>query len=412
MSTRKFSRTGSALRTNNSLQPHPHNSYTAMKSVVLFSTADWKAACWTNKQHVASTLHEMGYSVLYVEGIGMRGATMAAQDRSRIVRRLKALLKPLRQERPGFYVLSLPFIPGHANVLIRFLNRVIIRGGIELSQWLLGFRDPLLWTYHPMTSTWLDCGRYRKSLYHCVDKIGSQPGMPTTLINECERDLAKSVNAVVTTAPDLESKLKPWNPKCCFFPNVADFEHFSKARSETIHIPPDLASISEPRMGFIGAVSGYKLDVDLLKSVAESRPEWSFVLIGEVGLGEVGFTVENLPPNIHLLGRRSYGDLPGYCRGFAAGLLPYRINDYTSGVFPMKFFEYLAAGLQVISTPLPALVDYQKLLFTSSDPKSMIESIETILAGGGPSQENRLKLAAENTYRKRTEKMLNFIGVR
>ena len=164
-------------------------------------------------------------------------------------------------------------------------------------------------------------------------------------------------------------------------------------------------------MGFIGAVSGYKLDVELLKSVAVSRPEWSFVLIGEVGLGEVGFTVENLPPNIHLLGRRSYVDLPGYCRGFAAGLLPYRINDYTSGVFPMKFFEYLAAGLHVVSTPLPALVDYQKLLFTCSDSKSMIESINTILTGGGPSLEDRLKLAAENTYRKRTEKMLNFIGI-
>lgn len=380
-----------------------------MKSIVLFSTADWHASCWTNKQHVASTLHQMGYRVLYVEGIGMRGATMASQDRSRIVRRLKALLNPLRRERPGFYVLSLPFIPGHGSAAVRFLNRLIIRSGIELSQLLLGFRDPILWTYHPMTSTWLNCGRYRKSLYHCVDEIGAQPGMPTGLINESERDLAGSVDAVVATAPQLAEKLRPWNPRCRFLPNVADFDHFAKARDQTTLIPPDLASIPEPRLGFIGAVSGYKLDIELLKSVAKSRPGWSFVLIGEVGLGEVGFTLDQLPANIHVMGRRSYEDLPAYCQGFAAGLLPYQINEYTVGVFPMKFFEYLAAGLQVASTPLPALADYRDYLFTVSNPESMIEAIDSILQGEGPSLEKRLKLASENTYRSRTEKMLDFL---
>ena len=42
-------------------------------------------------------------------------------------------------------------------------------------------------------------------------------------------------------------------------------------------------------------------------------------------------------------------------RGADAGLIPYAINDLTRSVFPMKVYEYLSAGLPVVSTPLPAL---------------------------------------------------------
>ena len=42
-------------------------------------------------------------------------------------------------------------------------------------------------------------------------------------------------------------------------------------------------------------------------------------------------------------------------RGADVALIPYAINDLTRSVFPMKVFEYLAAGLPVVTTPLPAL---------------------------------------------------------
>ena len=56
-------------------------------------------------------------------------------------------------------------------------------------------------------------------------------------------------------------------------------------------------------------------------------------------------------PNVHLLGSRPYGALPEVLRGADAALVPYAINDLTRSVFPMKVYEYLAAGLPVVTHP-------------------------------------------------------------
>ena len=58
-------------------------------------------------------------------------------------------------------------------------------------------------------------------------------------------------------------------------------------------------------------------------------------------------------PNLHLLGRRSYDELPRYAKAFSVGLCPFRINELTLHVNPIKLREYLSAGLPVVSTDLP-----------------------------------------------------------
>lgn len=374
--------------------------------ITIISTADWKAAAWTNKQHVASTLVKLGHSVLYIEGIGIRTPTFAAQDTRRIFRRIRRLFTPLTRVEPGVHVLSLPFLPWHKSRLAGFINRMVISQGIRLAERLLRFRDTVLWTYHPLTTKWLRPERYRKSLYHCVDEIGAQPGMALELIQNAEHDLAGRVDYLCTTAPSLADKLRGVAKTVEFMPNVADFDHFNSALKENAVVARDLKEIPEPRCGFIGAISGYKVDLNLVIKTAELKPDWSFVMIGEVGLGQTGFTVEALPSNVYLLGPRPYAELPSYCKGFTVGLLPYHINDYTKGVFPMKLFEYMAAGLPVISTRLPALVSYDSYVLWADDPIQLSARLDAVAAGECPSMEARLELAKSNTYVTRTLKML------
>jgi glycosyltransferase involved in cell wall biosynthesis len=65
-----------------------------------------------------------------------------------------------------------------------------------------------------------------------------------------------------------------------------------------------------------------------------------------------------------LLGRRDYRDLPAYCARFDAALLPFRINPMTRSINPIKLREYLAAGLPVVSTPLPEVIRWLEPLST------------------------------------------------
>jgi Glycosyl transferases group 1 len=55
-------------------------------------------------------------------------------------------------------------------------------------------------------------------------------------------------------------------------------------------------------------------------------------------------------------------------RGADVGLIPYAVNDLTRSVFPMKVYEYLAAGLPVLATPLPALAGTEKVEFVADAP--------------------------------------------
>ena len=149
------------------------------------------------------------------------------------------------------------------------------------------------------------------------------------------------------TAEGLLKSRRLVNSNTHYFSNVADYAHFARARESMTDLPGDLAALPTPRIGFIGAISGYKLDFPLLRKIAMAHPEWSVILIGKVGEGDPWTDVADLRsiPNIHFFGPRPYALLPGYLKGFDVAILPSAINEYTAGMFPMKFFEYLAARL-------------------------------------------------------------------
>lgn len=67
-------------------------------------------------------------------------------------------------------------------------------------------------------------------------------------------------------------------------------------------------------------------------------------------------------PNINLMGLRPYAELPCYLNGWDVTILPNTVNEYTESMFPMKFFEYLAAGKPVVSVDLPSLREYRNVV--------------------------------------------------
>jgi glycosyltransferase involved in cell wall biosynthesis len=62
---------------------------------------------------------------------------------------------------------------------------------------------------------------------------------------------------------------------------------------------------------------------------------------------------------------RAYAELPAVLRAADVGLIPYARNELTDSIFPMKVYEYLAAGLPVIATPLPALEGVEEVAVAS-----------------------------------------------
>lgn len=386
-----------------------------MRDVVLLSTADWDHPFWTNKQHVAVALASLGHRVLYVESVGLRPPRMEAQDLRRIWRRLRRGLRPPRRVADRLWVWSPLLIPGPRTPLHRLLNRLVFSILLGLWRRCLGLRADLLWTYNPLIGQLLPLqpSGYRQLTYHCVDDLAAQPCMPAALIAREEERLCRACDQVFVTSQALLHTRSRFNPNTRYDPNVADVEHFAQARDRRRPLPGDLQALPPgPRLGFIGAVSAYKLDLVLLARLARHRPDCQLVLIGRAGEGDPATDLAELDRlhNVHLLGPRPYGMLPDYLRGFDLALLPCPLNPYTRSMFPMKFFEYLAAGVPVVATDLPALRDHGTLARLCVDHTAFLAAVDTTLCN--PPGVNAAPVIALDrlpewcSYRGRTQSML------
>lgn len=385
--------------------------------VVMLSTAEWTNPFWTNKQHTTLQLSRLGCRVFYVDSLGLRRPTATSRDVKRLVQRLLRALQPPRKVAPGVWVWSPLMVPAAQQRWIRALNRFVLRAGLAFWLLILGFRKTVLWTYNPITTTLLSLSAYQLVVYHCVDDIASQPGMNAEAIRVYEQRLCEVSDLVFVTSRELLSARKSFNPvNTYYYPNVVDYSHFASGAHAHGHPPADLIRCCpSPRIGFVGAISSYKVDFLLLRQLAEDNPQWCFVLIGLVGEGDprTDPAVLEGPPNLHLLGPRSYAVLPAYMAAFDVALIPAPINAYTRAMFPMKFFEYLAAGVPVVSSPLPALQEFCDYYLQAETPEQFSGAIASILEGRcelNPERSDRL--ARAYSYQQRTLWMLQLLADR
>src|SRR5262249_17362997 len=121
--------------------------------------------------------------------------------------------------------------------------------------------------------------------------------------------------------------------------------------------------------------------LELVAHVARARPAWSIALIGQQ-LADVS-AVHGLP-NVHLLGQKRHDELPAYCKGFDVGLIPYRIGQRRRYGNPLKLREDLAAGLPVVSTPVPEVARYAEHARVAANADDFVRAIERALAETSP----------------------------
>jgi glycosyltransferase involved in cell wall biosynthesis len=362
------------------------------RDIVCVGFADWDAELWTNQQHLMSRLARSN-RVLFVESLGLRRPSLAGRDVRRIGRRLARGLAPPRT-RDGVHVLSPLVVPLHGSAAARAVNRRVLPALVGRAARHLGFREPLLWAYVPQAEALLDALAPAQVVYHCVDDIAAQKGVDAAGFRAAEERFARRADLVLASAPALAERMRTLSDRVLYAPNVADTARFATALEEG-PVDPTLATLPEPRIVFTGAVTATKLDVALLSELARARPDWSFPLVGPVGLGDPATDVSPLAalPNVYLLGPRPYDELPAVLRGAAAAIIPYAINELTASVFPMKVYEYLAAGLSVVATPLPALAGVGEVEI-GADAAAMAAALGRAIAADSPAARGERSRAA------------------
>ena len=208
----------------------------------------------------------------------------------------------------------------------------------------------MTWYYTPMATTFTHALRPAMTVYDCMDELSLFHGAPPALRIR-EEALLHMADVVFTGGLSLYEAKRKRHDNVHAFPSSIDHAHFASAKTIAMAgaEPPDQAGIPHPRAGFYGVLDE-RLDIGLLREVAQLLPQVHFVLIGPV----VKIDPATLPvaTNLHYLGAKQYEELPSYLAGWDVALLPFSRNEATRFISPTKTPEYLAAGKPVVSTPI------------------------------------------------------------
>ncbi len=255
--------------------------------IVMFSTADWASRYWTNKQHTAARLAERGHRVLYVETVGLRQPGLNGIDVRRLAARLRRGLVPPRRISDRLWVLSPLTLPlGHRHRAIRAFNAWQLRHRIAGWMRQQKIARPLVWTYHPYMLEAAEALIPSMMVYHCVDDLAAIPGIDRGAFEAEEARLLDRADLTFATSHFLSQHCAAIaGDRAHYFGNVADIAHFAQAR-KIRELPDELARIPNPRLGYIGVLSDFKIDFALLETLAARRRDWHFVFIGDQREGQ------------------------------------------------------------------------------------------------------------------------------
>ncbi len=161
-----------------------------------------------------------------------------------------------------------------------------------------------------------------------------------------ERIIVSRADRVLASAPDLVERLAAMGVSATLVPNAVNAEIFG------VDLPPrpnDLPH-AESIIGYHGSLYGNWFDWNALEEVARKFPRSAIVVIGDDKHPRA-----KMPGNVHFLGLKPQTELPAYIQRFDVAIIPFKLNDTTHAVSPLKVYEYLASGVPVASPPLRSL---------------------------------------------------------
>ncbi|NLW85641.1 MAG: glycosyltransferase family 1 protein [Planctomycetes bacterium] len=266
---------------------------------------------------------------------------------------------------------------GRYDFLRRMLQRQRLKGAARLLS-TTGCRRIILYVWRPEFEPALDMISHDLSCYHIDDEYTfadqEQP------MSEVEARLLARVNQVFIHSPGLMAKKGGINPNTQYVSNGVDYPAYSFSAPE----PDDLAKVPRPRIGYVGYIKR-QLDLDLLLALARKHSNWSYVLVGPVN--ESRLSQEELSvldslkkmTNVYFLGGKTVPELPAYVQHMDVCLLPYRVNDYTKFIYPLKLHEYLATGRPVVGSMIRTLKEYADVVRLAADTDDWSDAITDAL---------------------------------
>lgn len=262
--------------------------------------------------------------------------------------------------------------------------------------------EKIFWVSYPPTFSCRDMVVPDLTVFDYLDESVDEFSFWQDGLDEC----IKSSDVIFVVSRRLLELVDTRCPNKAFLvPNGADIRQFMQ---EDISIPKDMKRLKEAYryvVGFTGSLESW-IDFHLIKEMAQERPDWAFVLIGPENCDTCG--VKDIP-NVHFLGAKKYPELVNYVKNFDAGIIPFQVRDMTNSANPIKMYEYLAAGIPVVATPIRECAALAPYIRTAGTGKESVIKIEEAIKASKGEKQDYIKLATENSWTRRVEKIVSIL---
>lgn len=253
-------------------------------------------------------------------------------------------------------------------------------------------------------------------VYEYIDELTPQiTGKVPDFVYDRHRWILKNPKiTVISTSDKLFEQVAYYrNDNMLMLNNGVDFKHWSIKKNE-VACPYDIEKIvsgDKLIIGYHGAIAQW-IDFDLL-SVLSADKRFILLLIGyehDDSLKNSGLLNHD---NVFYIGYRSYNELPKYAVYYDVAILPFKINNITLSVSPVKIFEYMALGKPIVTYALPECKKYKSCM-CAENSSEFVNLVN--LAVGKINDKGYLSVlereAKENTWIEITRKMIAYVSYR
>ena len=308
------------------------------KDILFLSTNRYDAYFPSRKTRFAKFLSENDFRVVYVESPYTYLAYLKKGVKSDNAGKLEHISD-------NFYILrSFPIWPFFKKYnLFNRLDEGIYYSKITNTLKEISFEPYILFNYMPFFPKGIKQFN-AKLIYDCVDDHASFGGLINpAFVNTLEKKTVELADVVMVTDNEvLTNKIKSFGKTPVVVGNGVNYELFSQwlKNKDSLQIKKQIT--------YVGAIADW-FDVDLVYKVATAFKDFEIILIGFVSTD-----ISQLQglSNVKFLGKKTQEEFAPILSESSVAIVPFKVNELTKKVDPLKIYEYLSAGVPVVSTPV------------------------------------------------------------
>jgi len=379
--------------------------------IVCFAPSDWWGMNPSCTTHIMQSLAQDN-RVLYINPFSsdLLGGRSKKGFARRLARKFKSLCKWLRRPQENLYVFSPVFLPIQGKWPFDALNNALLWLQLKMVCKTLGMSHPILWVENLRSADMLDWFHPSLTVYHVSDLFSDCTySSNRDILQRRERLITERSDVLICVSKELHQAKSAEARRVFYLPHGVDFELFRAAAEGPQPELPQLQGIDGPIAGYFGTLTALN-DIELIDDCASRLPHVSFVLGGQVTGGDYEALARR--PNVHLIGRVPYEQIPALCARFDVCLLNWKMSPWIRHCNPLKFFEYMASGKPIVSVPIAEIeANYSDLVSIAATHEAFCEAIERELQQDTPERAaRRIAAADEHSWTRHGEKLSKIIA--